>query len=108
MGQPQIDIITPDGEAPLDGDKGYELFKEQVARLNQATSQRESNLASRFNALNETDQQVWLKAAGCPLLTDYLKAGGQRITLWRQLRKDQRNRMMTAYRCIKVIARGEL
>ena len=108
MSQPQIDIITPQGEAPLDSNEGYRLFMEQCAKLNESQSQRETLLANRFNALGETDQQVWLKAAGCPLLTKSLHVGGKRLTQWRQLSRAQRNRMMSTFRCIRVIARGDV
>ncbi len=108
MAQPQIDILTTEGEAPLDSKRGYELFKQQCAKLNQAQSAHELKIANRFNALNETEQQIWLKAAGCPLLTDSLAMGGERVTLWRQLSRQQRTRMMKTHRSMRVIARGDV
>lgn len=108
MAQPQIDILTTEGEAPLDSTRGYELFKQQCAKLNQAQSAHELKIANRFNALKEAEQQIWLKAAGCPLLTDSLAMGGERVTLWRQLSRQQRTRMMKTHRSIRVIARGDV
>ena len=106
MAQPQVDIITPQGDAPLDSESGRAKFEQVIAKLNQSTSQLETRLANRFNSLKDDDRKTWLKAAGVALHTDYVTMGGEPITTWRQLKRDQRNRMMTAYRCMKAIVKG--
>jgi gluconate kinase len=106
MAQPQVDIITPNGEAPIESKTGKALFDDVVAAINSSNSQFEAKIANRFNSLKDDDRKTWLKAAGVALHTDYVTMGGEPITTWRQLKRDQRNRMMTAYRCMKAIVKG--
>lgn len=84
---------------------GFEQFQQASQALKGANSAFESKVANTFAGLTECPQQIWLKAAGVPLLTASLSAGGYRIRVWSDLTKKQRQNMMNAYRNICVIAK---
>lgn len=108
MAQPQIDIMTPAGEAPADSGEGYKLFQDALKNINGSRSAFEGRLAVLFSQLPELGQQIWLKAAELPLLTQDLRRGGFRITAWSELNERQRQKMMIAYREMrKVVEVGE-
>lgn len=83
---------------------GYEQFQLAVKNLADADSIHEMNVANAFNSLNELQQQVWLKAAGCPLVIGLVVTGGGRVRKWSQLGSRQRNRMMSSLKAICAIA----
>jgi hypothetical protein len=87
---------------------GLEQFQLARKKLISGDSLHEINLANTFNALREVDQQIWLKAAKCPLVKGFLYSGGGRVRNWSQLDKQQRQRMMSAHRSICAIARAYL
>lgn len=84
---------------------GKELFQQAVMSMNGAQSAFESRVAGVFNTLPEINQQVWLKAAGIPILTNDLVYGGYRVRAWSDLKIQQRQRMLAAYRSILVISK---
>ena len=87
---------------------GFEQFQLARKQLLSAESLHEINVANTFNALKEVDQQIWLKAAGCPLVKGFVSMGGGRVRNWSQLDSRQRNRMMTTHKVICTIARAYL
>lgn len=84
---------------------GKELFQQAVKNMNGAQSAFESRVAGVFATLPEINQQVWLKAAGVPLLTANLSAGGYRVRTWSDLKPIQKQNMMAAYRSFLVISK---
>lgn len=108
MAQPQIDIITPDVEAPLDSQEGRAAFEELKRKIYGSQSDRETRLAALFSGLPEPEQQIWLKAAGLSVMTADLCAGGYRVRQWSDLDRRKRQMMMIAYgRMNSITSRGE-